>query len=1038
MDDDILNMLMEQPTPDDELAHFIGEVVGEILDVYQSIETRVFGDAEKTLSLARDVERESTQRVRGAVGKLTKGIGDLQRQYDALIDPSPDPQPSIPEGGGRPTGENGCPLDDPQPPTNCRYELTPVDDCHSIVRVLWTNVYNHSFAIVEIPELGLSVDVSPDRGDQQYEFPYVNLSCQVSVKVRVGCRGNLGGEFVSFERDCALVIPRMDSCPAEEGEECFTEPTDPPEEDPLECSKCCCCPCECGGSGGGPTDPDKVDSWCVYRTADETQCYVKPCSEGPTDQEDRYLGEFKTRGDANRAAAALCGDDGEQDPGGEGEGLAFAKGPGFCSPDSYDRLTTPEGEFLTVFKDLFKVQEGVKKGWSAIKSPLQPFMQGELNPFSAWMELLFGFVDKGIKSVEGMKEWAKLTGCDPDRIGDYLFPLSAANFMRQWLGADVDFASVPLKYLMNRTCPYFHPTTEQAISAYIGGEIDEHRLRVTAEMNGSCFEPLWPIVQASRTKLPPGILTQALYRGLIDRTEFDRELRAQGHLDPKQADVYQALGKFIPPPTDLIRMMVRDVEDPDIEEQFKLSDDFGDKYRGLLREFAEQQGMSEETMLRYWKAHWSIPSPTQLYEMLHRLRRNPDENLRTDEDTVITALKQQDILPYWIDRLVAISYNPLTRVDTRRAYELGDIDEDQVRRSYEAQGYNDDDTDILVKYSRTLKEEGIESQKAVKYYAQGVMSRDEAIRELQERGFDDGFITVAMERIDKKRLRSVHAERPYRQFLDGLLDEFELRRELLDRNYPPADVDTAVNQARNELERKFRTKCEANIRQRYLWGEIDDEDAKAELRGLGAPAIYSEGLAGQWKCEVETGEKQGTLREFYRWLEYGTADKDEIRTRLRRLRYSEKSANLIVATMVERLKLRDEKEAEKIRKAEIAEQRRRDRERKRNSANLERRMLQGQRLREAQEKAKAKRAQTISKAATDFATAFSLDVASTGERFANLQEVVRGLVSVGLDNQVGIIKTAAEQAIKTANPDIEGVAIGIAQAYDEWFDDVES
>ena len=89
--------------------------------------------------------------------------------------------------------------------------------------------------------------------------------------------------------------------------------------------------------------------------------------------------------------------------------------------------------------------------------------------------------------------------------------------------------------------------------------------------------------------------------------------------------------------------------------------------------------MDKEVLQWYWRAHWELPSPTTGFEMLHRLHPdvlevigekykemglNPDD-LKTDLDTLKELLKISDYPKYWRDRLAAISYSPLTRVDLR-------------------------------------------------------------------------------------------------------------------------------------------------------------------------------------------------------------------------------------------------------------------------------------------------------------------------------------------------------------------------------------
>lgn len=133
---------------------------------------------------------------------------------------------------------------------------------------------------------------------------------------------------------------------------------------------------------------------------------------------------------------------------------------------------------------------------------------------------------------------------------------------------------------------------------------------------------------------------------------------------------------FIPPVQDLITMAVREVFSPAIAEQFGQFQDFPPEFAAL----AKQQGVSEEWAKNYWAAHWSLPSLSMGYEMLHRRV--------IDKEELNVLLRAQDVMPYWRDKLVEISYNPLTRVDVRRMHKLGVLTDDEVYNSYLDNGYS--------------------------------------------------------------------------------------------------------------------------------------------------------------------------------------------------------------------------------------------------------------------------------------------------------------------------------------------------------------
>ena len=300
--------------------------------------------------------------------------------------------------------------------------------------------------------------------------------------------------------------------------------------------------------------------------------------------------------------------------------------------------------------------------------------------------------------------------------------------------------------------------------------------------------------------------------------DVNEELKAHGFND-KEISILRELSYAYPSPTDFIRFAVRDVFTKDKETQEALRAEFPED----IVEYAEKAGMRKDVLMWYWMSHWELPSPTQVYEMLHRL--NPDvlsvrgeaykemgldlEELKTTKETVEFYLKQADYDKRWRQRLLAISYSPLTRVDLRRIYELGLIDDNELLARLMEVGYTKKDAQLMVEFYKTFKQEeartfakteikyllyyGIineaearvmlerlgyteedaktlielwkvklaekdmrETQKFVRdAYALGEITREEAERILREAGLSEEVIAVVLDKEDKRRLKSV-------------------------------------------------------------------------------------------------------------------------------------------------------------------------------------------------------------------------------------------------------------------------------------------
>lgn len=173
------------------------------------------------------------------------------------------------------------------------------------------------------------------------------------------------------------------------------------------------------------------------------------------------------------------------------------------------------------------------------------------------------------------------------------------------------------------------------------------------------------------------------------------ELRRIG-IHPNYNELYKELAYQIPPVADIITMAVREAFTPAIAARFG-------QYQDLPSEFVEwvgKKGLSKDWAERYWAAHWSLPSPQQGFEMLHRGVIGID-----DMNMLMRAL---DIMPFWRDKLIQIAYRPLSRVDVRRMFALGVLNVNGVRKAYTDIGYNDENanlmTEFTVRYTEGIKE----------------------------------------------------------------------------------------------------------------------------------------------------------------------------------------------------------------------------------------------------------------------------------------------------------------------------------------------
>lgn len=321
------------------------------------------------------------------------------------------------------------------------------------------------------------------------------------------------------------------------------------------------------------------------------------------------------------------------------------------------------------------------------------------------------------------------------------------------------------------------PDIERMVNWYRQDRVTPSRLVSAIRRRGFTDRSMIDLVKDSYENLDVGTLYRLLYRNLISPADCEPYLRALGFIRPVdqqlllnsrfnppapgellvmlnrdiittgEADLYmqwlgfdnresgylQKLRFEIPGPSDLVRFSVREVWDQNVVDEFGYDNEFPVEFTYWMR----KQGLdwTEDVTgpggqvipgvswpRAYWRSHWNMISPSQSYEMLHRLRGNKADpatwrvpGVRPwDIDDVRRVLKVDDYPEPFRDRLAAISYRVPTRVDTRRMLENGIIDRAEATEIFQDQGYRQVDAERLGLFAEQLA-----TNKRLKQYQTG-------------------------------------------------------------------------------------------------------------------------------------------------------------------------------------------------------------------------------------------------------------------------------------------------------------------------------
>lgn len=228
-----------------------------------------------------------------------------------------------------------------------------------------------------------------------------------------------------------------------------------------------------------------------------------------------------------------------------------------------------------------------------------------------------------------------------------------------------------------------------SVSLSVRGHLESNKAEQEAAKVGFDSEHFNAATNGAETPLSVDQAANALFRGEINEDEFRSYLKRQAYNQGDSA-ILREISNLRPPIQDLITMSVRDVFSPAIVDEFDLFAELPPRFV----EEANKSGMTGDWPEFYWGSHWKQPSADQGFRMFHRDVIN--------EEQLELLIKALDVPPFWRDKLTAIAYRPITRVDIRRMLKMGVIDEINAEKRYRHLGMHPDDAKLMTEFAVSL------------------------------------------------------------------------------------------------------------------------------------------------------------------------------------------------------------------------------------------------------------------------------------------------------------------------------------------------
>ena len=197
------------------------------------------------------------------------------------------------------------------------------------------------------------------------------------------------------------------------------------------------------------------------------------------------------------------------------------------------------------------------------------------------------------------------------------------------------------------------------------------------------------LIKLSELRFPSEIVVPLWLRNKDRWDRFWDDVKQIG-VDDDHILALKELAYRVPGSGDVIRYMVKEVYNPTVYKAFGQDQEFpggAGSFTADPLQDAEASGVRKEHLLKEWIAHWVLPSSGQGFDLLHRGE--------ITEDQLGMLLKALDIMPFWRDKLTALSWEVPNRVELRLLARYGLVDKAFLVEALKKAGLHQDYRDIL-------------------------------------------------------------------------------------------------------------------------------------------------------------------------------------------------------------------------------------------------------------------------------------------------------------------------------------------------------
>jgi hypothetical protein len=229
------------------------------------------------------------------------------------------------------------------------------------------------------------------------------------------------------------------------------------------------------------------------------------------------------------------------------------------------------------------------------------------------------------------------------------------------IGRIIDAIMLPMAYTANKMTRNVIISADQMIREYLLGHVDRATVDAALAQYGFSEEAVPIILDQAIVRFPSDIVGPAWLRDPVKYGKFWDDVKGMG-ITPERLELIKEMTYRVPGVQDVIRHVVKEAYNPAIVKEFGQDQE----YPTVAEDDARRAGVRPDHLMKEWIAHWQLPSVGQGFEMLHR-------GIITQEQLVL-LLKAVDIMPFWRDKLTAMSWSLPGRIEVRMMAQLGLVD----------------------------------------------------------------------------------------------------------------------------------------------------------------------------------------------------------------------------------------------------------------------------------------------------------------------------------------------------------------------------